>query len=168
MRPGRDGGFTIVELLIVIVIIGILVGIVVSNFIGAQNRAKTAAVQHLAAQIVKKAKIYEAEYGEYPTYEAMMALPDDDPAKLGSNLHIIPPTDDEGFISAQSADSGRVVMWGESVNSWCGEVTGASAFVVYWDYVKNTQIAVPISDGSPAGNMGTDYLPIGHISSCAG
>ena len=50
----RQSGFTIVELLIVIVVIGILAAITIVAYNGIQDRAKTTAVQSAATQASKK------------------------------------------------------------------------------------------------------------------
>jgi len=56
-HPRRDG-FTIVELLIVIVVIAILAAITIVAYNGIQNRAKASAAQSGAAQVKKKATAY--------------------------------------------------------------------------------------------------------------
>ena len=57
----KDQGFTIVELLIVIVVIGILAAITIVAYNGIQTRGKAAAAQALANGIIKKAEIYNTE-----------------------------------------------------------------------------------------------------------
>ncbi len=59
-------GFTIVELLIVIVVIAILAAISVVAYTGIQNRANDSAVQSDINNFVKKILLYQAEFGAYP------------------------------------------------------------------------------------------------------
>jgi prepilin-type N-terminal cleavage/methylation domain-containing protein len=62
----KQRGFTIVELLIVIVVVAILAAITIVAYNGIQNRSKSA--QFLAAidAYVKAAEIYKIENGDYP------------------------------------------------------------------------------------------------------
>ena len=62
-----EKGFTIVELLIVIVVIGILAAITIVAFTGVQNRAKIAGYQSDANGIVKVAEGLNADNQAYPT-----------------------------------------------------------------------------------------------------
>ena len=65
----KERGFTIVELLIVIVVIAILAAISIVAYTGIQNRAKTSTAQSLAAQIQKKAEAWNTVQSGYPTFE---------------------------------------------------------------------------------------------------
>ena len=60
-------GFTIVELLIVIVVIAILAAITIVAYNGISNRAKTQSAQASASAIQKKIEAYNAATGNYPT-----------------------------------------------------------------------------------------------------
>lgn len=60
-------GFTIVELLIVIVVIGILAAIVIIAFNGVQNRANVSAVQSDLKNFGQKAAMFYADNGAYPS-----------------------------------------------------------------------------------------------------
>lgn len=56
-----ERGFTIVELLIVIVIIGILAGIVILAYAGLTNQAKTSKAQSISSDINKKFEAFNAD-----------------------------------------------------------------------------------------------------------
>ena len=62
----KTRGFTIVELLIVIVVIAILAAITIVAYNGIQNRAKTSAAVSLANNIVKKAEAFNTIESSYP------------------------------------------------------------------------------------------------------
>lgn len=64
----RLKGFTIVELLIVIVIIAILAAITIAAYNGIQARARSSAGISTATTTVKKAEVYNSMYATYPTY----------------------------------------------------------------------------------------------------
>lgn len=66
----RKKGFTVVELLVVIVIIGILAAMVIEAFAFAMNNAKVATVKSDLATAANKLKLYYQEYGSYPTLDA--------------------------------------------------------------------------------------------------
>ncbi|HCH34443.1 MAG: Secretory protein [Candidatus Saccharibacteria bacterium GW2011_GWC2_48_9] len=62
----KDHGFTIVELLIVIVVIGILAAITIVAFNGVQQRANNTSRINAVAQTIKLVKSYQATYGDIP------------------------------------------------------------------------------------------------------
>lgn len=60
-------GFTIVELLIVIVVIAILAAITIVAYNGIQQRARDASRKQAVAQILKGLELYYTDKGTYPT-----------------------------------------------------------------------------------------------------
>ena len=67
MKSGqKQKGFTIVELLIVIVVIAILAAITIVAFNGVQQRARASAASASLASGKKKLELYKAENGTYP------------------------------------------------------------------------------------------------------
>lgn len=67
-----ERGFTIVELLIVIVVIGILAAIVIVAYNGVTNRAKGTKAQATGSSIQKKLEAYNAEVGNYPATYSLL------------------------------------------------------------------------------------------------
>ena len=63
----KQKGFTIVELLIVIVVIGILAAITIVAYNGIQNRAKNSSTQSAIKQVQKLVEAYNAQNGSYPS-----------------------------------------------------------------------------------------------------
>lgn len=63
----KQQGFTIVELLIVIVVIGILAGLVITTFTGIQQKARNTERQTDIKAIHGQVEAYYAQNGKYPT-----------------------------------------------------------------------------------------------------
>lgn len=72
----KQKGFTIVELLIVVVIIAILAAMTIVAYNGIQNRAKTSAAQSAANTAIKKIEAYNADdttpTAGYPTASSQL------------------------------------------------------------------------------------------------
>jgi len=63
----KKNGFTLVELLVVISIIGVLATIITVSLVSSRNRARTVAALADIKQIQKALEIYYADHGNYPT-----------------------------------------------------------------------------------------------------
>ncbi len=61
-----ENGFTIVELLIVIVVIGILATITIVSYNGIQQRSKNAQISTVLQTYVKALRLYEIDNGKFP------------------------------------------------------------------------------------------------------
>jgi general secretion pathway protein G len=71
----RGAGMTLIEILVVLVLIGIVLGIVGGNFIGRGEKAKADAAKIEIGQIGQALDLYKLEIGRYPTtQEGLQAL----------------------------------------------------------------------------------------------
>lgn len=77
-------GFTIVELLIVIVVIGILAAITIIAYSGVQARATDTATLSALTSVNKAVLLYYAQYGEYPKTTALTNGRSDINCKVGT------------------------------------------------------------------------------------
>jgi general secretion pathway protein G len=82
-RPSRDDGFTLIEILVVVLIIGLLSAVLATNLL---SRADDAKVQLAATQIrnlEQSLEMYRLDNGRYPTsdqgLEALRREPTSDP-----------------------------------------------------------------------------------------
>ena len=68
-------GMTLIEILVVLVLIGVVLGIVGGNFIGRGEKAKADAAKIEIGQIGQALDLYKLEIGRYPTtQEGLQAL----------------------------------------------------------------------------------------------
>lgn len=67
VMPKTKSGFTIVELLIVIVVIGILAAITIVAYNGVQQRAKNGQTTQALAAWIKAFNLYKADNGRWPS-----------------------------------------------------------------------------------------------------
>jgi type IV pilus assembly protein PilA len=87
-KINKESGFTIVELLIVIVVIGILAAITIVAYNGVQNRARTTTAQANAQEVQNKAEVYAADTGNgaFPTVSVLNGLASTDTAALSPKV----------------------------------------------------------------------------------
>ena len=65
--PHGEEGFTLIELMVVVLIIAILLAIAIPTFLGAQNKAKDRSAQSSARNTVTAAKTIAADAQDYTT-----------------------------------------------------------------------------------------------------
>lgn len=67
-----ENGFTLVELIVVVMMIGILSSIAIPQFMSAANKAKQKEASTIVATMVKAATAYNTEYGVLPEADAII------------------------------------------------------------------------------------------------
>ena len=71
----RNAGMTLIEILVVLVLIGVVLGVVGGNFIGKGEKAKADAAKIEISQVGQTLDLYKLEVGRYPTtQEGLQAL----------------------------------------------------------------------------------------------
>lgn len=65
----RQGGFTLIEVMVVIVILGILAALVVPKVMGRPDEARVVAAKQDIAGIMQALKLYKLDNRRYPTAE---------------------------------------------------------------------------------------------------
>ncbi|MDD3628570.1 MAG: type II secretion system protein GspG [Actinomycetota bacterium] len=70
----REEGFTLVELMIVIIILAILTAIAVPSYMVLRNRARVAAAQSEMKNIATALEMFNADYDRYPAVTDVTAM----------------------------------------------------------------------------------------------
>ena len=83
-RRARGGGFTLIEIMVVIVILGVLAALVVPRVMNRPDEARVIAAKQDIAAIMQSLKLYRLDNQRYPTTEqglqALVTRPDSGPA----------------------------------------------------------------------------------------
>lgn len=129
-------GFTLVELLIVIVVIAVLAAISIVAYNGIQDRARTVSGQTLANQTNKAAEVYNVLYGSYPTLAELTT------GSYAQETSLPSGSIKQGTTSNRSSkslyESGKAALY--------QRCSSTSALAVYWDYVADSYVEVAIGE----------------------
>ncbi len=115
-------GFTIVELLIVIIVIAILATLVITAYNGVQAKARDVKRQSDANEVQKAAESYNADNGSYPTVTANFRA-SGNTIKLDSSITIgatAPSSSSPDIIQVKQCGSGagdQIIYYSEQSSS---------------------------------------------------
>lgn len=79
-----SNGFTLIELIVVLAIIGILSGLIMTDILGIQRKIRDGQRKSDLRQIQAGLEMYRADNGTYPP--SALNCPTGDPSKLGNDL----------------------------------------------------------------------------------
>lgn len=142
-HPRKEKGFTIVELLIVIIVIGILASISAVSYIGSRDRARTAKAVTNAATVKKVAETYYAKNNAYPTTVS----------QFRSGLITVP----SNVLLLSAANPTLNASTGESLVAYKYVLSGSpssatGACIYYWDFTTKAISAVTFLGTATAAN----------------
>jgi prepilin-type N-terminal cleavage/methylation domain-containing protein len=128
----KDSGFTIVELLVVIVVIGILATITIVSYAGVTARANAAKALSNAQAIVSVAEAINADNSKYPVTTAEFgSLTSTARVPSSTVIQVGAPTTTNGTTNFQlftlttnPSTGGRVMFWDYAKANLCNVITG--------------------------------------------
>ncbi len=108
----QKNGFTIVELLIVIVVIAILAAITIVAYNGIQNRSYDTTVQSDLRNFAKQLDLYNVENGAYPDSQAKLATIGVKVMKSAYGRHVVSGSANYNFLYCrpQPSDPSRYAI----------------------------------------------------------
>jgi prepilin-type N-terminal cleavage/methylation domain-containing protein len=147
-----SAGFTIVELLVVVVVIAILAAIALVSYNGIQSRANDTAVRSDISNMAKKLQLYYTEYGTYPD----------------TNI----PADVSKAFTGFRASKGSYVTSGTNVNlAYCTNLPDRNQFaIIGWSkssstkgfYITNTKGLSEFNYALSSGDIACDNAGVGN------
>ena len=128
IKSSSERGFTIVELLIVIVVIGILAAITIVSFNGVTAKANSTSAKAAASSVLKKAEAYNASENTtgYPTVPSQLTVA----AALSQPYGLTGVT----FTTSTATPTAPATIRFAP----CGTAAGVQAS--YWDYAPSTGV----------------------------
>jgi len=143
MNRRKSGGFTLLELMIVVIILGVLAAIAVPTFMQPYQYSKTSEVQALLRDIAAKEEAYKAEFGQYLNVSGTMDFSTRRPAaapKVGFGFVPWNPGSDAvgtawsqlGFAPQSAVRFGYVVVAGLPGVTVSGVPTGLANTNDHW------------------------------------
>jgi len=111
-----EAGFTLIELMMVVLIISILIAVLIPTFVGAHTRAQDRAMQSSLHNAMTAAKVVYSDHGDY-TEATTAGLASVEPALTFVAASAISPG--PNVISVNPVSANYIVMAGQSRSGHC-------------------------------------------------
>ena len=162
----QNRGFTIVELLVVIVVIGILAAITIVSYTGITSRANTTKALSNAQSAQSVAEIYFAENSVYPATIGLFST-GSTTTKIPSNVTIIAGSaaTPDVSITATTANLDKTISWtcvSSAATPSCDTADGGR--ISYWDYTAKAVVSIYVGNASSA-TIAADYVAPSEVQS---
>ncbi len=160
MNKGRSGavlGFTIVELLVVIVVIGILAAITIISYTGITQKAIVATMQSDLKNASQQLKLFQVENSAYPV-TIDCSIPDSNTNKCikasGTNTYYYNSSNNTNPQTYSLVESNGTIYY-KITDDGSSVVTDSLDYGLlgYWKFDEN--VGVTVADSSNGGNTGT-------------
>jgi type IV pilus assembly protein PilA len=130
LQGEREGGFTLIELMVVVLIIAILIAIAIPTFLGARTRAQDRAAQSNLRNALTAEKSYYTDAQAYTAVTASLLAIE---PSLKYNAAAAPANNNEIYVDASTA--GTVILGAKSASGTCFYIkdvaTGSSSGTTY-------------------------------------
>jgi prepilin-type N-terminal cleavage/methylation domain-containing protein len=150
MRAKQTQGFTIVELLIVVVVIAILAAITIISYNGIQSRAKTSASLATYGSIRDKTAAWNTLLGTYPDLAQLRTnslSPPDIDTPGGATGPVEAKLPDPGMAMGATMDVTRANNGNTVYYAPCWDGTKFSGgTVIYWDFTTAAQVSMTVGN----------------------
>lgn len=157
----KNQGFTIVELLIVVVVIAILAAITIVSYNGITNRANATAAQETASTVQKKAELFNSDCAAPSTCKGYpVSLTDLTGAPTGSSYYVSGGINSVAPASPAASGAGLSASNGKNTIQYtpCGTFSSGSASanitsvagakIVYWAFNGSNVTTINVGDTS--------------------
>jgi type IV pilus assembly protein PilA len=155
LKGQTQSGFTIVELLVVVVVIAILAAITIVAYNGITNRANATSAQETASTVQKKAELFNTDCASPSTCKGYpVSLADLTGAPTGSSYFIGGGINSSGVATAPSASNGKNTVQYIPCGTFSSGTASANLTAVagakinYWAFSGSTVTTISVGDTS--------------------
>jgi general secretion pathway protein G len=135
----RSRGFTLVEIMVVVVILGILASLIVPRVLGRTDEARAVAAKQDVAAVMQALKLYRLDNGRYPTtdqgLQALLAKPQIQPVPTNWKQYLDKLPKDpwgNGYHYLNPGVRGEIDVFSLGADGQAGG-SGADADIGSWD-----------------------------------